>query len=61
MQKSAVKYCASTNPEIGSNGGVVFGLTLFFLGVYIPHLGFMMNAGGKCIISYKLIKWVWNN
>jgi len=47
MQKSAVKYCASTNPEIGSNGGVVFGLTLFFLGVYIPHLGFMMNAGGN--------------
>lgn len=39
--------CVAANPEIGSNGGVVFGLTLFFLGVYIPHLGFMMNAGGN--------------
>jgi hypothetical protein len=32
IQKLAVKYCAAADPEIGNNGGVVFGLTLSFFG-----------------------------
>jgi len=32
MKKSAAKNCATADPEIGGDGGVVFGLALFFVG-----------------------------